>query len=101
MKTQNYTISEYDSKNYQNGNFKFLWKYIGDTLEGIFIAKTTSYVAIGWRNVNTDPSCQNFPFGVKPPKKAKQLHAMDCQDIVMGKAYQSYSNVGDYYTRDR
>jgi len=101
LKNQNYTISEYESKNFKNGNFKFLWKYIGDNLEGIIIAKTMSYVAIGWRNVNTNPSCQNFPTGVKSPVRAKQLHSMDCQDIVMGKAYQSYSHVGDYYTRDR
>ena len=26
---------------------------------------------------------------------------MDCQDIIIGKANGDFSNIGDYYTRDR
>ena len=31
----------------------------------------------------------------------KNLHPMDCQDIIIGKANGDFSNIGDYYTRDR
>ena len=38
---------------------------------------------------------------MEPPIIRRQLHPMDCQDIIIGKARGDLSNVGDYYTRDQ
>lgn len=99
---------EYNSTDYTmvqlDGGVKFLWRTLGvsgKTFEGIITAETSSYLAIGWRAKNAQPECQNFPTDVSPPKVAKQLHLMDCQDVVVGKVRNGMSNVGDYYTRDR
>ena len=56
---------------------------------------------LGWRDKYADPTCQMYPTDVEHPSIPKQLHSMDCQDMVIGKAFESYSNIGDYYTRDR
>ena len=97
--------SLYNVERLRGDSFKFMWRVIGpleETLEGVIVAKTTSYVAIGWRSSEESPSCQMFPRDVeKPPVIPKQLHGMDCQDIIIGKANGDLSNVGDYYTRDR
>ena len=73
-----------------------------DEIEGIIVAKTTNYIAVGWRPANIDESCRNFPEDAPPPlRKGNPLHAMDCQDIIVAKVKGDSSNVGDYYTRDR
>ena len=38
--------------------------------------------------------CQKFPLDVEPPKTPRQLHPMDCQDIVIGKVRGDLSNIG-------
>jgi len=99
-----YNASDYTEILLRGNDVKFLWRYVGntqETLEGIIIAKTTSYVAIGWRDASVSKDCQRFPENVKPPVTPKQLHLMDCQDIVIGKVRNGLSNIGDYYTRDR
>jgi len=82
-----------------------LWRYVGgrtDEVEGVIVAKTTSYVAIGWRPSSITESCRDFPFDAPPPKRiGNSLHGMDCQDIIVAKVNGDSSNVGDYYTRDR
>ena len=84
-------------------DFKFLWRYIGgsnDEIEGVIVAKTMGYVAIGWRPDGITKGCQKFPTDAPAPR-SRDFHAMDCQDIVIGKVKGDLSNIGDYYTRDR
>ena len=38
--------------------------------------------------------CQKFPLDVEAPKTPRQLHPMDCQDIVIGKVRGDLSNIG-------
>ena len=50
LSTKSYNQSEYNIVPLNGPDFKFMWKLIGsyqDTLEGIIVAKTTSYVALG------------------------------------------------------
>jgi len=104
LSTKSYNQSEYNIVPLNGADFKFMWKLMGsyqDTLEGIIVAKTTSYVALGWRSKDVPLDCQKFPLDVEPPKTPRQLHPMDCQDIVIGKVRGDLSNIGDYYTRDR
>ena len=87
-----------------NGNnFKFMWRYVGgqnNEVEVVLVAKTLSYVALGWRPSDVTKSCKKFPSDALNPLD-KQFHPMDCQDIVIGMVKGDLSNVGDYYTRDR
>ena len=46
-----------------------------------------------------EKSCKEFPEGVPTP--SGDFHAMDCQDIIIGKAKGDQINIDDYYTRDR
>jgi len=96
----------YKTESFVGGNFKFLYRYIDtETMEGIIKAKTTNFVAVGWREKHSTLSCQSFPLDVKKPKYSElpkgKMHAMDCQDIIIGRARGNFSNIGDYYTRDR
>ena len=82
---------------------QFLWRYLDakkEVMEGVVIVKTLSYVAIGWRPDDLSNGCQKFPEDAPIPK-VTEFHAMDCQDIVIGKVIGDRSNIGDYYTRDR
>ena len=48
--TKSYNQSDYTVMPLNGEDFKFMWKLMGrfqDTLEGVIVAKTTSYVAIG------------------------------------------------------
>ena len=50
LSTKSYNQSEYNIVPLNGPDFKFMWKLMGsyqDTLEGIIVAKTTSYVALG------------------------------------------------------
>jgi len=102
--TKSYNQSDYTVMPLNGEDFKFMWKLMGrfqDTLEGVIVAKTTSYVAIGWRDIDTPVDCQKFPQDVQSPHIPRGLHSMDCQDIIVGKVKGDLSNIGDYYTRDR
>lgn len=98
-----YNESLYMSHNLLGTDVRFLWRFVDEAehvLEAIVVGKTNSFLAIGWRPDNVDKSCQAFPLGVPRPK-GNDFHDMDCQDVVIGKAKGSQSNIGDYYTRDR
>jgi len=88
-------------------NLKFMWRYVGgenNEVEGVLVAKTLSYVALGWRPDHLTSSCKKeFPSDALAPSTLvdKSIHAMDCQDIVIGMVKGDLSNIGDYYTRDR
>ena len=50
LSTKSYNQSEYNIVPLNGPDFKFMWKLLGsyqDTLEGIIVAKTTSYIALG------------------------------------------------------
>ena len=49
---------------------------------------------LGWRSKDVPLDCQKFPLDVEPPKTPRQLHPMDCQDIVIGKVRGDLSNIG-------
>jgi len=105
LKLKTYKPEDYQEIKLQGDKFKFLWRYIGETsdeIEGVIVAKTDSYVAIGWRPDSLTASCRNFPEDAPPPLlRGNPLHGMDCQDIIVAKVDGDSSNVGDYYTRDR
>ena len=104
LKSKNYNETDYHIETLRGNTFRFLWRLMGefqDTLEGIIVGQTLSWVAIGWRSADVSPNCQKFPTDVEHPNIPKQLHAMDCQDIIIGKTNGDFSNIGDYYTRDR
>lgn len=94
----------YEEMRLNGDRFKFLWRFIGDgkrdEIEGVIVAKTTGFVAVGWRPEGLTKSCRKFPADAPAPI-AKDFHAMDCQDMVIAKVKGDLSNVGDYYTRDR
>ena len=103
IKSKSYNVTDYTEIDLFY-NFKFYWRLLGqfqNTMEGIIVAGTTSYAAVGWRDANEEPICQKFPTDVGHPVIPKSLHPMDCQDIVIGKAFGDFSHVADYYTRDR
>ena len=103
IKSKSWNATDYTEIDLRQ-NFKFYWRLLGqfqNTMEGIIVAGTTSYAAVGWRDANEEPICQKFPTDVGHPVIPKSLHPMDCQDVVIGKAFGSFSHVADYYTRDR
>jgi len=105
LKSKKYNPADYQEIKQDGGNFRFMWRYVGgraDEIEGIIIAKTTSYVAVGWRPADITAQCRNFPEDAPPPLlRGNPLHPMDCQDIIIAKVNGDSSNIGDYYTRDR
>ncbi|XP_040570734.1 uncharacterized protein [Lepeophtheirus salmonis] len=81
----------------------FYWRLLEDEslFEGIITAKTTSYLAVGWRPDGLDKSCHDvFPTDAMKII-GRDFHPMDCLDIVLGAVKNGLSRVGDYYTRDR
>lgn len=103
LNSKSYNASYFRTIELLPGNVKFLWRFVDldeSEMEGIVVAKTKSYVALGWRPSDLTKSCQKFPTSVPAPK-GTDFHAMDCQDIVIGKVKGELSNIGDYYTRDR
>jgi len=82
------------------GDSTLLWRVIGDEVEMIFTAPTSSWVGLGWRPASATKACQAFPESYPKPK-GSDFHPMDCMDVVIGVAKQGLGRVGDFYTRDR
>merc|ERR1712223_1201223 len=62
LKSKAYNPSDYEEIKLRGDNFKFLWRYVGgrtDEIEGVIVAKTSSYVAIGWRPSSLTESCRD------------------------------------------
>ena len=52
IKSKSYDLNLYKTEEFQGGDFKFHYRYVdnkteGQTMEGIIVAKTRNYVAIG------------------------------------------------------
>lgn len=103
LKVKSLNQSSYEEIKLRGDDVKFMWRFVGgagNEVEGAIMAKTSSFVALGWRPKDISKSCQKFPEGAPAPV-SRDFHAMDCQDIMVAKVKGDLSNIGDYYTRDR
>jgi len=79
---------------------ELLWRKVGDEVELIMSAATTTWVGLGWRPLTATKACQKFPAHLSTPR-GRDFNGMDCTDMVIGKARGALGRVADYYTRDR
>ena len=42
-------------------HFIVYWKFVNDQIEIVIQAKTMSWIGIGWKSIDLNQSCQNFP----------------------------------------
>ena len=95
-------FNESDYAKVQTRGLTFYWRILedGKEMEGVAVANTMGYVAVGWRPKNSTKGCQTFPEDVPAPK-GQDFHGMDCMDMVIGTVRDGLSRIGDYYSRDR
>lgn len=69
VKTIDINLDAYTMKRFSD-DVVFYWRILKDSkeLEGVLMANSTTWIAIGWRPSNLGPTCRSFPKIVDRPK---------------------------------